>query len=247
MKLVNTDWEEKNTGLKTCEIIFEKEDKYQLYLDANIEERYDFSVIKIPVGNLGLVHQMEDAGYRYLENQMIISFEVDQLGKVDLKWQRFLSGFSYFLITEGDQINSILKEVSNEMFENDRFSLDPFWAGRISSLRYVNWIKEMYDKRCTQFYIMKKNECDVGFFSLKTVTKQISSCPIAGIYKKYKSHGYFFPLAWFWLKESNRRGDKKLIATISANNKPIHSFLSKVFSFRVDETLIVMRKVIRGY
>lgn len=245
MIITNAFWEERNTGLKTCEIEFGQDDSYQLYLDANIESSYDFSVIKIPVGNLKLVHQMEDSGYRYLENQMVISFDVDQLGDINPKWQRFLDGFSYSLITDRDQINSILKEVGDGMFEYDRFTLDPFWGSRVSSKRYVNWIKDMYEKENTGFFVMRKNNSEVGFFTLKSVSEKVSCCPIAGIYNKCKSYGYFFALAWFWLEESNRRNKKRLITTISSNNKPLQSFLSKVFSFRIEETLVVMRKVIK--
>ena len=98
MKILNAYWDERITGLKTCEIIFEKGDTYQMYLDSAVEETFHFSVIKIPVSDLKLVHQMEEIGYRYLENQITISLEVDQTEKIDQKWKRFLSGFSYYLV-----------------------------------------------------------------------------------------------------------------------------------------------------
>lgn len=242
MVITNAIWDTKNTGLKTCEILFEAYDTFQTYLDADIEKKYDFSVIKIPVGNLGIVHKMEDYGYRYLENQITISFEVDQLEEISGKWKRSLSGLTYDPISEIGQIESIIKEVDNKMFENDRFSLDPSWDANISSLRYVNWIRDIFEKKIANFYLMRKEGNDIGFFTIKHISKLISSCPIAGIYNDYKSHGYFFGLAWFWLEESRKLGYKKLVTSISTNNKAIQSFLSKVFSYRVDETLIVLRK-----
>jgi hypothetical protein len=242
MKIIDAFWDRKNTGLNTCEILFGERDIFQMYLDANVESKYDFSVVKIPVGNLRLVHQMEDNGYRYLENQMLISFEVDQLEEINQKWQRLLPGFTYNLLKELEGINSIIGEVNNKMFENDRFSLDPYWRTNVSSLRYTNWIRDMFEKKGTNFYLMKKNNEPVGFFTIKHISEHICNCPIAGIYSKFKSHGYFFALAWFWLEESKKLGYKKLLTSISTNNKAIHSFLSKVFFFRVNEILIVLRK-----
>ena len=47
MVITNAIWDTKNTGLKTCEILFEANDSFQTYLDAEIEKKYDFSVIKM--------------------------------------------------------------------------------------------------------------------------------------------------------------------------------------------------------
>ncbi len=88
MKIVNAYWDEKISGYKTCEILFEKHDTYQDYLNAEIERNFKFSVVKIPIGNLKLVHQLEDFGYRYLENQLFLSFNVEQLEYLNLKWNR---------------------------------------------------------------------------------------------------------------------------------------------------------------
>lgn len=244
MRLINALWEENITGLKTCEIIFEKGDRLQTYLDSTAEERFDFCVVKIPAGDLNLVHQMEDIGYRYLENQITISFEADQTEKIDKKWGRLLAGFTYSLVTTEEQIESILAEVNSKMFENDRISLDPYFTNHVSSKRYTGWIKEMYEKNNADFYIMKKCNEDAGFFSIKNVSAKVCNCPIAGIYNKFKAHGYFFALTWFWLTESKKSGYMKLQTSISTNNTAIHSFLSKIFFFRIDETMIVLRKLI---
>ena len=244
MKVLNAYWDERITGLKTCEIIFEKGDTYQMYLDSAVEETFHFSVIKIPVSDLKLVHQMEEIGYRYLENQITISLEVDQTERIDQKWKRFLSGFSYYLVTDKIQLDSLIAEVEDNMFETDRISLDPYFSNSVSSRRYSNWINDMYEIKNSNFYITKKGNENAGFFSIKSISERVCSCPIAGIYNKYKTHGFFFALTWFWLAESKIMGYRKLISSISTNNKAIHSFLSRVFFFRIDETVIVLRKVI---
>lgn len=244
-RLIDSFWDNRNTGLRTCEIIFEAGDDFTKYTNTFAEEKYDYCTIKIPVGNLQLTHRMENHGYRYIENQLNISFKVDQLDSVEKSWNRDLSNFSYLPVKDNQQLDLILKEVSSGMFENDRFSLDPFWGRDVSSLRYVNWISQMYSQGDSQFYLLAKNSIEVGFFSMKNLGPKKCSCPIAGIYNDHKSKGYFFMLALAWFRESRERGCKELITSISTNNKPIHSFLARYFSFKIDETWIVMRKVFK--
>lgn len=244
MKVINAHWEEKNTGLKTCEIIFEKGDSLQNYLNAKVESNFKFSVVKIPVGDLRLVHQLEDLGYRYLENQIQLTFDVRQAAEINLKWTRLLNGFSCKLLATREELDSVLAEVSHKMFETDRFSLDPFWQQDLSSKRYQNWIKELFESGSAKFYVIVRDGKEIGFFSIKEESKSINNCPIAGIYNKYKSAGYIFVLTWFWLLKSKEMGCRKLTASISSNNRVMLSSISKVFSFRIRDTYIVLRKAI---
>lgn len=244
MKLINAIWEKRNTGLKTCEIIFEKGDTIQTYLDANVETNFKLSVVKIPIGNLKLIHQLEDTEYRYLENQLVLTFEVNQLKEINPIWTRLLEGFSCKLLTTKGELDSVLNEVSNKMFETDRFSLDPFWQKDLSSKRYQNWITELFESGIAQFYVIVKNGKEIGFFSIKEESKSVNNCPIAGIYNKYKSVGYIFVLTWFWLVKNKEIGKKKLTTSISSNNRMILSSLSGIFSFRISGIFVVLRKLI---
>lgn len=245
MKIINAIWEKRNTGLKTCEIVFEKNDTFQTYLDSNIEKNYEFSVVKIPVGNLMVVHQLEDFGYRYLENHLVLSFEVNQLDDINPLWNRLLTGFTCKLLTTNEEMALVLQEVENNMFDTDRYSLDPFWSGNISSKRYSNWIKDLFESGIAQFFVIVKDEKEIGFFSIKEESQNINSCPIAGIFNSHKSVGYIFVLTWFWLLNSKKTGIKKVVTSISTNNRVILSSLSKVFAFRVCDTFIVMRKILK--
>jgi hypothetical protein len=147
------------------------------------------------------------------------------------------------LITSKIEIDSVLSEVSHKMFETDRFSLDPFWQEGLSSLRYQNWIKDLFETGTAKFYVIIRDGKETGFFSIKKESKSISSCPIAGIYNKFKFNGHIFVLTWFWLVLSREMGYKKLTTSISSNNRAILSSVSKAFSFSIRDTYIVLRKV----
>ncbi|TAL65414.1 MAG: hypothetical protein EPN88_09625 [Bacteroidetes bacterium] len=244
MNLIDAEWDEKISGLKTCEILFEKSDSFKTYLDADIEKNVKFSVVKIPVGNLKLVHQLEDIGYRYLENQMVLSFNVEQLEQINSIWERLFKGFSYKLLTTREELVSITNQVSDKMFEADRYSQDPFWTDDLSSRRYVNWIYELFEKSQVRFYEMIKNGRKVGFFAIKNESEKSNSCPIAGIYNQYKFSGYIFVLVWYILIISREMGVNKFVTSISSNNRNLLSSFSKIFHFKVNETFIVLRKTI---
>ncbi len=243
MNIIDACWDEKITGLRTCEIVFGKTDTFQTYLDVDIEKNFKFSVVKIPVGNLRLVHQLEDFGFRYLENQMVLSFNVEQLEHINTIWNRLFNGFSYKFLTTREEITSIKNQVNDKMFGADRFSQDPYWADDISSIRYVNWIDELFNKGLVRFYTMIKYGTEVGFFTVKNESQKINSCPIAGIYNQFKSSGYIFVLVWDILVISREMGVNKFVTSISSNNRNLLSSFSKIFNFKVDDTFIVLRKV----
>lgn len=245
MLIIDANWEERNTGFKTGEIIFEQGDSFNSYLDSDIENRFQIIVVKIPVGDLKLVHQMEDIGYRYLENQMVLSFEVNQIDNVNPKWERLLKGSDCKLLTTREEINFLLNEIKGNMFESDRISLDPFWGKGTSAKRYISWITDLYEKGTARFYGISHYGEQIGFFSMKKESGKIQSCPIAGIYNKYKSSGYIFVLTYYWLLQSKKFGTKRLITSVSSNNRNILSSLSKIFYFRINETNIVLRKLIK--
>jgi|WetSurMetagenome_2_1015567.scaffolds.fasta_scaffold85498_1 hypothetical protein len=244
MKIIDARWEEKNSGKKTCEIIFEKEDSIRAYLNSNVEKGFEFMVVKVPIGNLELVHRLEDIGYRYLENQIMLSFDTDQYHWVNPEWFRLLNGFECRMLNTREEIDQLLARVNENMFSADRYSLDPFWPEGISSKRYVNWINEMYENGEASVYSIVRNGESYGFFTLKEETENIGNCPIAGIYNEHKSAGYIFVLVWFWLEISRKAGKKKLKAAVSSNNRMMLSSLSKAYNFKILETFIVMRKAI---
>ncbi len=243
MEIINAIWDEKVTGLKSCEILFKKGDSFETYLDKAPEKEFRFLVAKVPVNDLKLVHQLEDAGYRYLENQMRLSFEVSQIGRIDPKWHRLLKDFSCGLVTGPDEIGAIESEVRNNMFESDRYTLDPFWRYGISSARYINWIRELYGREDTRFYEIRHNTESAGFFIMQPESPEVSRCPLAGIYNRHKGAGYIFVLTWFWLDISRREGITRVFTSVSSNNRIMLSSLSKAFNFRLCDTLIVLRKV----
>ena len=81
MKIINAHWEERNTGMKVLEIVFNRKDKLKVFIDLIIEEKFDYIVAKVPGGKTELIHELENSGYRLLENQIQISVKVEEYRK----------------------------------------------------------------------------------------------------------------------------------------------------------------------
>ena len=244
MKIIDAYWDQDITGLKTCDIIFNKTDSYKEFLKEDIDKKYNFSVVKIPAGNIELVHQLEDTGYRYLENQLFLSFNVDQLENINKKWHKLFKDFTYKEVNRHTDLDSIIEKVSDNLFVADRYSKDPLWGKNISSQRYSNWINILFEKENIMFYKMIKDQKEVGFFAIRNETDKINSCPIAGIFKEYQYSGYIFVLVWYILKISREMNAKQFITSISSNNINLLSSFSKAFHYRVNAIYVVLRKVI---
>jgi hypothetical protein len=242
MDITVADWDQKITGIRTCEILFNEDETYEDYLKTEVDKLYEFIVVKVPVGNLKLVHQLEDNGFRYLENQLCLSFRTEQLDRINSVWYRLFDGFEYRHVKTQSEISSITEQVSSGMFEADRYSRDPLWQKDYSSPRYVNWIRSLSLSENVKFYIMVRKGTEIGFFAIKGENNKTNSCPIAGIYNQHKFSGYIFVLVWYILEISRKEGMNKFITSISSNNKNLLSSFSKAFNYRVDEIYIVLRK-----
>ncbi|MGD0343309.1 MAG: hypothetical protein ABSA76_16540, partial [Bacteroidales bacterium] len=120
MKIIDAKWEERNTGLKTCEIIFNTEDTIKDYLDAKVEDKFDYFVVKIPNGNLKLIHDFENIGFRYMEMQFCISVDSGEIDKIDKKWDRIIKETSYKRLESNEDIKILLNQIGSGMFKNDR-------------------------------------------------------------------------------------------------------------------------------
>ena len=85
---------------------------------------------------------------------------------------------------------------------------------------------------------------EVGFFAIKKESEKTNCCPIAGIYNQFKNSGYIFVLVHNILTISRSEGANKFITSISSNNRNLLSSFSKIFNFKVNDTFIVLRKLI---
>ena len=78
MKIVEATWERRNFGRDAWEITLGREDlaDVEKTLAALRDSRFAgaYVCVKMPVGNLKMLHALEDDGFRFLETQLSRSF-----------------------------------------------------------------------------------------------------------------------------------------------------------------------------
>lgn len=137
MKVLDAFWGVRNSGLTTCEIVFEKDDSIDEYLAANIEKTFQYSVVKIPSDNFKLLHNLEDFGYKYIETQFNVCVATSEIDKIDKKWERVLEGTGYQRLRSDQDFGIIVSNIRDGMFNRHRVSLDEKLGKETSSLRYI--------------------------------------------------------------------------------------------------------------
>lgn len=244
MKLINAFWELRNSGLTTCEIVFEEGDSFEDYLKSNIEKDFKYCVVKIPSDNLNLLHNLEENGYRFIETQFNIRVAPSELAKIDLKWARVIEGTGYQKLTNIDELDIILTNIGDGMFNSDRIYLDEKLGRETSIKRYTNWIKDLYKETDTEIFFLTKNDNKVGFFTIHNNSKNSIQSVIAGIFNQYQGHGLSIALVYYYLKIASEREVKYVFTSFSSNNIGMLNTFTKTVSFKTVCVQYVLRKLI---
>ena len=73
MDQIEATWEERNLGLRVLEITLdEREERDVVTAIGDASRDFDYTLIKVPSGNPGLAHELEELGFRFLETQLEI-------------------------------------------------------------------------------------------------------------------------------------------------------------------------------
>jgi len=244
MKVVNALWEVRNSGLTTCEIVFEKGDSFDEYLALNIEKTFQYSVVKIPYDNLKLLHNLEDFGYKYIETQFNVCVATSEIDRIDKKWERVLEDTGYKLLRDDQDFDVIISNIRDGMFKSDRVSLDEKLGKETSALRYINWIMDLRTDINAEIYYLTKRGEEVGFFIIREAVEKSIHSVIAGIFNQFQGKGLSVALIYYYLKLAAERNAKNAFTSFSSNNIGMLNTFTKTVSFKTVSIFYVLRKLI---
>jgi len=244
MKKINAFWEERNIGLKTCELIFNCSDTIEDYFNSFVEENYNYIVAKVPKYNLNLVHELETVGFHFMETQFNISVATKELIKINRNWDNILSKTSYKKLESEKELDFLKLKISEGLFKEDRISVDERFGEDVSRKRYVNWISDIYSENKAEIYLLKKYNSLAGFFVIKAIDYRIYEAVIAGIFKEYQDQGLPLALIYFYLKIASERNGENVITSFSSNNVKMFNSFTKIVSFKILEILYVLRRIL---
>lgn len=193
MKIVEATWERRNFGCDAWEITLERSDMVEMdrTLTALRDKRFlgAYVCVKIPVGNLRMLHALEDNGFRFLETQLSLMdrFESDNL----MELCKDIEPHIHFITVEKEEEGweRIISKIVPEMFDTDRVSLDPLLGPEIACKRYRNWIRDLRNDPRSEMTLILADEEAIGF-SLDIVDETTRHGILGGTFPEFKNTGY---------------------------------------------------------
>ncbi|MDR1292976.1 MAG: GNAT family N-acetyltransferase [Clostridiales Family XIII bacterium] len=207
MKIVNADWEERNFGVTTQELIVEDADT-----EAEIERGLSslsaqYQVVKLPVSRVMYSGLIERRGFSFIET--IVHIDVDRCA-----WGKALP--DYKIMTEAER-DDMVGHIAAGMFHTDRFSMDPFFPkGKVAG-RYVNVVHDELGRGAVSLGLLHDGEI-VGFAIIRKLREEAYVCPLCGIYPQYLGRKLSELIVGCGLAYIEDNGGGTLYSGVSSNN-----------------------------
>lgn len=249
MKIIETYWEKRNLNCDSYEINIEKEDLNDIKnLISNIQNnmilKNSYVVIKVPIANLELVHNLEEIGFRFMETQFEMQKNIKKYETPNLI--KRLNSTVTTIIEKRNKENweKIIQKMSQDMYSTDRIYLDPKLPQETSQKRYSNWILDLVENQNSQLQAYYKEDNLIGFgvATLESNTKTVNDL-LKGVLKEYQDCGYGYLIFDASCKKFQELGYEKIITHISSNNMPIIK-LYQTFDYKITKVNYVLRRYI---
>ena len=240
MKIVEATWERRNFGRDVWEVTLGREDvaDVEKTLAALQDSRFagTYVCVKMPVGNLKMLHALEDDGFRFLETQLSLMdrFKADDMLGLFEKQDAQIA----FVTVEKDKgaWERVISKVVPEMFDTDRISLDPLLGPEIACKRYKNWMRDLFSDPRSELGVMLLDGKEIAF-GLDIVEDNTRHGILGGNFPEFKNSGYGMALM------AGPCGRKTRLRTSVSSNNPqvlrVHQNCGRV----VYKEMYVLRKL----
>jgi RimJ/RimL family protein N-acetyltransferase len=214
LKIVNADWEERNFGVTTEELIVEETDSAEEIEKGLSSLSAQYQVVKLPVSQIAYSELIGRQGFSFIETIVLIDVSKHTWGKaLPRAWRKFPN---YKIMTESER-ETMIGHISSGMFSTDRFSIDPFFPKDKVAGRYVNVIYDEIGRGAVPLGLMHKDDI-VGFTVIRKTGDHAYVCPISGIYPQYMERGFAGLIGGCGLAYIEDNGGGTLYTGISTNN-----------------------------
>lgn len=224
MKVCNASWEQRNIGMPAWEVELEAEDGCD---SAAIVERLHDSAfagsyvcVKMPVGDMRLVHALEDDGFRFVETQLGIAAELTSW-QVPALLVRYVSCLRCETVQDDEQSwAEVIDRITDEMFVTDRMYLDPKMPCGTSACRYRNWMRDMMSDPEKTLLVWRKAKTDefVGFDVMSSMAPTARAV-LGGVFTRQTLMGLIHVCCF--LRQLRAGGAQRYETSISSNNLPM--------------------------
>jgi ribosomal protein S18 acetylase RimI-like enzyme len=252
MNIINATWEKRNFGCPVFEVEFNQKDfdSFDTHIKGlkEIENQKAYIVLKCPVGNVEIIHKLEDYGFRFLETIFDLKKKTNTSFSLPEYYNRLNCLFKTREILDKTEWKEIIKNnITDKMFVSDRVYLDPILANAISAKRYKNWANDLSDDSDARMLLIEKksNKEPIGFTIVKENKDSNSTNGlIGGIFPNISCFGVGAMLISAPLEYAFKRNSNYFMAHISSNNLPVLKLYSQ-FGFEFISEHYVLRKYIK--
>lgn len=247
MKCVDATWEQRNFGRNAFEISLNKTDLKRMQ-DVQTElrdKKYEgaYVTVRLPVGDLACVHLLEDIGFRFMETQIAVSY--------DLRNYRTPKAYDLDPVSVVEvphdecKWREVVDKITPKLFETDRISLDPILGPEIGCRRYKNWIMDLIDKPEAHLMLFESpdKQGEPYGFSIDRLNAASGEIHVilAGVFADCEKLGVGMSIWDALFKNAVARGATILRSAVSSNN-PTVIVLDSVLGVQFCKLTYVFRK-----
>lgn len=246
MEVIKATWENRNLGKDAYEVFIEQEDLQNFFSIekelASLRDADAYVTIKMPVGNLVILHQLQDMGFYFMELQFLVSKYVANY-ETPSPYQRILSSIDYVEIPKDEKSwIDILDNLSVDMFLSDRIRLDPKLDKMVAFIRYKNWCLDLLHDENAHMFAFNRKGTNIGFVIVKGELSKVCRGILGGVFasKSFPSLGLATIDAP--LIVAKRMGYDIFKTMVSSNNRQALKIYFS-FGFQLDKEYYVLRSL----
>ena len=190
MKIVHATWERENLGVDAYEMFLESEDTLEQFEQAErelVSAGGEYIVVKTPVNRGDLLFGLPRLQYTYVETLFRIAVERADYHVPD-SIARFDRNLAVVRREAADEIEAVYGRIREGVFKSDRISMDPFFPPERTSMRYINWIRQLLSQGCALYEVLHHAE-PVGVFIIKRVDDTTVDPVLMGLYREEQNRG----------------------------------------------------------
>ena len=199
----------------------------------------EYVLAKVPMGNVRLLHELEQEGYRFLATQISIVLDIDDRPEPPLFVQSLARRIDARPLADG-QLEELLSKIDADMVDTDRVSLDPALGRDLALHRHRAWVRDEYADPRNVLRGLFLGADLVGFFLLGHVTAEHYFASLAGVFSRYKGSGLGVAAIWKPIEWAEQNGVKRLTTRNSSNN-PDSLKTHLALGYRVERLEYILR------
>ena len=192
MKVTHATWERRNLGRDAWEITLDRKDMEDVsgVIKTLNDEKFKgaYVCVKLPVGNLKMVHALEDDGFRFLEVQLSL---ISHFEPANILSQRESMGNVEFKTVEktSEAWERIIQKVPAGLFDTDRIALDPRFGPDVARRRYQNWMRDLLANPKSRLTVMVVDGNEIAF-GLDIVDEGRVEGVLGATFEEFRNSGY---------------------------------------------------------